>query len=98
MSQDIYDQNLLEEFEIYSNEIESVLRNASQTMSKHPAPSSLSAAELMMRYSIAQAADGLEELKRFYMNYDYNHLTMATNLFRESNDLSTQALNLSRGC
>jgi curved DNA-binding protein CbpA len=98
LSQDIYDQNLLEEFEIYSNEIESVLRNASQTMSKHPAPSSLSAAELMMRYSIAQAADGLEELKRFYMNYDYNHLTMATNLFRESNDLSTQALNLSRGC
>jgi len=28
--------------------------------------------------------------------YDYNHLTMAGNLFRESNDLSKQALNLTR--
>jgi curved DNA-binding protein CbpA len=98
LSQDIYDEALVEQFEIYSNEIESVLRQASQNMSKHPAPSSLSAAELMMRHSIAQAADGLEELKRFCGNYDYNHLAMATNLFRESNDLSKQALHLTRSC
>ncbi len=98
LSQDIYDEELLGQFERYSNEIESTLLQASQTMTKHPAPSSLSAAELMMRHSIAQAADGLEELKRFCTNYDYNQLIMATNLFRESNDLSKQAQNLTRSC
>lgn len=98
LSQDIYDEELVGQFEIYSHEIESILRQASQTMTKHAAPSSLSAAELMMRHSIAQAADGLEELKHFCTNYDYNHLIMATNLFRESNDLSKQAQNLTRSC
>lgn len=98
LSQDIYDEALVEDFAEYSNEIEVVLHKASHNMSKHPAPSSLSAAELMMRHAIAQAADGLEEIKHFCGNYDYNHLAMATNLFRESNDLSKQALYLTRNC
>jgi hypothetical protein len=50
----------------------------------------------MMRYAIAQAADGLEEMKRFCQNYDYDHLSMAGNLFREYADLSKKALYLSR--
>ena len=98
MSQDIYDEKLVEHFENYSNEIESTLLQASQSMSKHAAPSSLLAAELMMRHSIAQAADGLEELKHFCKNYDYSHLTMASSLFRESSNLSQQAVNLTRSC
>ena len=98
LSQDIFDEALVAEFENYTDEIESTLRQASQTMTKHPAPSSLSAAELMMRHSIAQAADGLEELRRFCINYDYNQLSMAGNLFRESNDLSKQAQDLTRSC
>ncbi len=98
LSQDIYDEALVQTFENYTHEVESTLLHASQTLTKNAAPSSLSAAELMMRHSIAQAADGLDELKRFCSNYDYNHLIMATNLFRESNDLSKQAHNLTRSC
>jgi hypothetical protein len=51
----------------------------------------------MMRNAIAQAADGLEELRYFCMNYDYNHLTMAETLFRISRDLTNQSLNLTKG-
>jgi hypothetical protein len=98
LSQDIYDDKLVANFEVYCSDVESTLRQASQNMTKYPAPSSLSAPELMMRHAIAQAADGLEELKRFCGNYDYNHLAIATNLFRESNDLSKQALHLTRSC
>jgi hypothetical protein len=50
----------------------------------------------MMRYGIAQAADGLEEMRRFCQNYDYDHLTMAENLFRIALDLSRQAQRLAR--
>lgn len=50
----------------------------------------------MMRYSIAQAVDGLEEARRFCQNYDYNHLHMAGNLFKESNELSRKALQLTK--
>lgn len=78
LSQDIYDQDLVDELDNYGNEIESVLRQASQALAKTPPPPSLSVAELMMKYAIANAVDGLEELRYFCGNYDYNHLLMAT--------------------
>jgi molecular chaperone DnaJ len=96
LSQDIYDNDLVENFENYANDIEQALTNAAQSLSNHEAPKSLRAAELMMRYAIAQAADALEELRRFCQNYDYDHLSMAGNLFREYTDLSKKALQLSK--
>ncbi len=96
LSQDIYDQHLVDDLENYANEIESVLRQASQAMAKNQPPPSVSVAELMMKYAIAHAVDGLEELRYYCGNYDYNHLTMAGNLFRESNNLSRQALHLTK--
>jgi molecular chaperone DnaJ len=97
LSQDIYDENLVQDFGKYTDDIESALTKSSQLLSSKATPSSLVAAELMMRYSIAQAADGLEELRRFCQNYDYDHLIMAGNLFRESLNLSKKALQLSKG-
>ena len=46
--------------------------------------------------AFAQAADGLEEMRRFCQNYDYDHLSMAGNLFRIAVDLSRQAQRLAR--
>jgi curved DNA-binding protein CbpA len=97
LSQDIYDESLVQDFEKYTDDIESALTKSSRLLSSKPPPSSLVATELMMRYSIAQAADGLEELRRFCQNYDYDHLSMAGNLFRESLNLSKKALQLSKG-
>jgi molecular chaperone DnaJ len=96
LSLDIYDDELVAEFEKYVDEVESTLRKASQSLSSRVVPSSLDGAVTMMRYSIAQAADGLDEMRRFCQNYDYDHLHMAANLFRESNDLSRQGLQLSK--
>ena len=50
----------------------------------------------MMRYCIAQAVDGLEELQHFCQNYDYSHLHMAQNLFKEATELSRKAMQLTK--
>ncbi len=97
LSQDIYDDELVQAFEKYTDDIERALAKASRLLSSQETPSSLVATELMMRYSIAQAVDGLEELRTFCKNYDYDHLIMAGNLFRESTNLSKKALHLSKG-
>ena len=97
LSLDIYDDQLVQAFERYADEVEDTLRKASNALSDKPVPSSLRAAVQMMRYSIAQAVDGLEEMRRFCQNYDYNHLHMAGNLFREATNLSRKAMQLSKG-
>lgn len=96
LSEDIFDQDLINQMENYGNEIEQVLSNASQALSRCKAPQSLSAAELWLRYAIAQAVDGLEEVRYFCRNYNYDHLNTAANLFRESGKLSRQAFALSK--
>ncbi len=96
LSLDIYDDELVAAFEKYVDEVEDTLRKASQSLSARAVPSSLDGAVTMMRYAIAQAVDGLDEMRRFCQNYDYDHLHMAMNLFRESSDLSRQGLQLSK--
>jgi molecular chaperone DnaJ len=96
LSQDLYDESLVAAFEKYADELERTLSKASKALSSKTTPSSLRAAELMMRYAIAQAVDGLEELRYFCQNYDYDHLSMAGNLFRETNNLSRKALQLTK--
>jgi molecular chaperone DnaJ len=96
LSQDIYDERLVEVFEQYVDDVEDSLAKGSQSLSSVETPKSLRPAELMMRFAIAQAADGLEEMRRFCQNYDYDHLAMAGNLFREYTDLSKKALQLSK--
>lgn len=98
LSLDIYDDELVENFTAYVDEVESTLLKSANSFSSRPVPRSLDAAVQMMRYAIAQASDGLDELKRFCQNYDYDHLHMAQNLFRESTDLSRQALQLTKSC
>ncbi len=82
LSQDIYDDELLEQFVEYVEEMEAILVKSSNAIAKNPAPSTLAPAVQWMRHGIAQASDGLDELKRFCGNYDYDHLSMAGNLFR----------------
>lgn len=98
LSQDIYDDQLVAIFEKYVDEVEDTLRKGSQLLSSKETPRSLAGAVQMMRYAIAQAADGLEEMRRFCLNYDYDHLHMADNLFREATDLARKGLQLSKSC
>jgi molecular chaperone DnaJ len=96
LSQDIYDDELVAVFEKYVDEVESTLRKSANDLSSRQVPSRLHAALRMLRYAIAHAADGLDELRRFCQNYDYEHLHMAQNLFKEAIELSRKALQLTK--
>jgi molecular chaperone DnaJ len=96
LSLDPYDDQLISEFINYVDEIETNLKKSSDAFNKTKTPRSLEAAVHMMRYAIAQAADGLDELRSFCTNYDYNHLSMAESLFRISQDLNKQSVKLTK--
>ena len=82
LEQDLFDDQLIEEFEAYVDELERTLRKASNTFTESPPPESLQPSIQWMRHAIAQAVDGLDELRYFCGNYDYDHLSMAGNLFK----------------
>lgn len=96
LSEDIFDDALVAEFDKYLDSVENALRKAADAYSSEKAPSSLEPAVHMMRHAIAQAVDGLDETRQFCQNYNYDHLTMADNLFKISVDLSRNALQLTR--
>ncbi len=96
LSEDIFDDALVADFEAYLDSLEGALRKASDGLSSEKEPSSLEPAVRMMRHAIAQAVDGLEETRQFCKNYNYDHLSMADNLFKISVDLSRNALQLTR--
>lgn len=82
LEQDIYDDELLEQFSVYVESIEKTLRAASNDFTASPPPETLEGSVRWMRHAIAQASDGLDELHTFCKNYDYDHLSMAGNLFK----------------
>jgi len=96
LSQDLYDDVLLEEFALYVDEIESTLRKASNGFTDNPTPLMLRNSVNWMRHAIAQAADGLDELRYFCQNYDYDHLAMADNLFKIAIEHSSKAKSMIR--
>jgi molecular chaperone DnaJ len=96
LSQDPFDDELVEEFSSYLDDIEQALRKASALFAGNQAPTTLEPAAHMMRHCIAQAADGLEETRRFCQNYDYDHLSTAENLFKIAFDLARQAYALTK--
>ena len=96
LSQDLYDDVLLEEFALYVDEIETTLRKASNGFTENPTPLMLKNAVNWMRHAIAQAADGLDELRYFCQNYDYDHLAMADNLFKIAIEHSSKAKSMIR--
>jgi molecular chaperone DnaJ len=97
LSLDPYDDELLGQFQEYAGKIEAVLRKGSDGVAAEEVPKSLEAAVHMLKNAMAQAADGLDELNSFCLNYDYQRLSMAENLFRIANDLLKQAFALTKG-
>ena len=96
LSKDPFDDQLIGEFEQYLDKVEAALRKASDAFARNPAPPTLEPAVHMMRHCIAQAADALEEMRRYCLNYDYDHLMMAENLIRIAGDLARQSLSLTK--
>ncbi len=97
LSADPFDDDLIDQFQKYTDRIESALRRAAESFATAVVPRSLEASVQLMKIAIAQAADGLEEMRYFCRNFDDAHLTTAESLFRISLDLSRQSLHLTRG-
>lgn len=98
LAQDIYDDQLLEAFGTYVEQIENTLRKASNELTDNPPPITLKPAVQWMRHAIAQAADGLEELQLFLQNFDYDHLAMADNLFKIAREHTSKAMHACKSC
>lgn len=96
LAQDLYDDDLLAEFGKYVQEVERTLLKASQEFTANPPPLTMGPAVQWMRHAIAQAADGLDELKYFMQNFDYDHLSMADNLFKIAAEHLVKAGTLAR--
>jgi molecular chaperone DnaJ len=96
LSRDPFDDELIAEFETYLDQVEAALRKGSDAFAKNPVPTTLAPAVHLMRQCIAQAADALEETRRFCQNYDYSHLSMAGTLFRIASDLAKESLDLTK--
>ncbi len=96
LEQDIYDDELLEQFSKYVDMIEKTLREASNSFTINESPETLVGSVRWMRHSIAQASDGLDELHHFCNNYDYDHLSMASNLFKIALEHAARAQQLTK--
>ena len=96
LEQDIFDDELIFEFGQYVDDLESTLVRVSSSFADYPAPPSLEPSVQWMRQSLAQAADGLEELRYFCSNFDYDHLSMARNLFNIAIEHTKTASKLAR--
>ena len=97
LSQDPFDDELVAQFEEYLNDFENILRKASTGLSSKKSPVTLEAAVLMMRHAIAQSSDALDEMRRFCLNYNYDHLSTAESLLRIAHDLLRQSHALTKG-
>lgn len=98
LAQDIYDEELLDTFGQYVEQIENTLRKASNELTDNPPPVTLKPAVQWMRHAIAQAADGLDELNLFMQNFDYDHLAMADNLFKIAREHASKAMQSCKSC
>lgn len=96
LSGDIYDEKLLAEFEQYVGELDETLRTCATSIGSTTIPDVLDGAVRMICYSLAPAADGLDEIRHFCGNFDYKHLTMAGNLFAISLELSAESARLAK--
>jgi len=96
LSADPYDDELVSGFEKYVDKIEAALRKGSDALMQTPTPRTLEASVLRMRQALSQAADGLDELRYYLGNYNYNHLTIAESLFKISTKLSLESLELTK--
>lgn len=96
LEQDLFDDELNMMFAKYVDELEETLLDASNSFTATPPPDTLKGSVTWMRHSIAQAADGLEELRHFCNNYDYDHLSMAGSLFKIALEHSARAQQLTK--
>lgn len=91
LSADPFDDELLENFQIYIEECRDFLKRAQSSFRSVPNPSTVAGVAAHLYYCLNQVGDGIDELERFTFNYDDHHLHTGQELFRIAAGLRREA-------
>ncbi|MDX2100022.1 MAG: J domain-containing protein [Leptolyngbyaceae cyanobacterium bins.59] len=91
LSADPFDDELMEEFQIYLEDSRDILEQAQKVFRSLPNPTNLAGIAAHLYHCLNQVGDGLEELRLFTLNYDDHYLHTGQELFRIANGLRREA-------
>jgi molecular chaperone DnaJ len=91
LAADPFDDDLMEEFQVYLEDCRAWLNKAQKTFQAMPNPPQVAGVAAHLYYCLNQLGDGLEELAYFPLNYDEHHLHTGYELFRIAEGLRREA-------
>ncbi len=91
LSADPFDDDLIDEFQMYIDQSRGHLATAQALFRTHPNPPSLAKAASNLYHCLSQVSDGLDELERFTTSYDDYYLHTGHELFRIARGLKREA-------
>lgn len=92
LSYDPYDDELVAEFVGYLERSQELYRQAHRCFASRPNPAGVARVAEFLFHSLNQLGDGLDEMRYFTLNYDYQHLHVGQELFGIAADLRKQAV------
>lgn len=91
LSADPFDDELLEEFQLYLEDCRTLLQQAQRTFRSQPNPPNVAGVAAHLYYCLNQVGDGIDELERFTFSYDEHYLHVGQELFRIASGLRREA-------
>ena len=91
LSADPFDDDLMQNFQIYLENCKGWLEKARHTFQSMPNPSHVAGVAANLYYCLNQLEDGIEEIERFTYSYDDSYLHTGQELFRIANQLRREA-------
>lgn len=91
LSADPFDDDLMQDFQIYLEDCKRWLEKARRTFQSAPNPSHAAGVAANLYYCLNHLEDGIEEIERFTYSYDDSYLHTGQELFRISNQLRREA-------
>lgn len=91
LSADPFDDQLLENFQLYLENCRSLLEEAQQHFRSLPNPGPIASIAAHLYHCLNQVSDGLEEFSWFPYNYDEHYLHTGLELFRIARGLRQEA-------
>lgn len=91
LAADPFDDELMEEFQIYLEDCRAWLSKAQQSFRSMPNPPNVAGVAAHLYYCLNQVGDGIDELEYFTHNYDEHYLHTGQELFRIAKGLRREA-------
>lgn len=91
LAADPFDDELLEEFQLYLENCRNQLQQAQRLFRSTPNPSNVAGVAAHLYYCLNQVGDGIDDLERFTTSYDDHYLHTGQELFRIAKGLRREA-------